>query len=304
MKIIYSDGYDLNIGDHVFPTVKYRKAKDRLLNEHLCAPEDFVSPQPASDEEVALVHSREYIRKLKKGKLSTEEILRMEVPYSKEGVDAVWLGVGGTIETCRRALADGVCVNLGGGFHHAFPDHGEGFCMLNDVAIAIRALQKEDRIQAVMTVDCDVHHGNGTAEIFHADPTVFTLSIHQFNNYPAIKPPSNLDIHLEDGAKDTEYLDELAHGLTRSLAEFKPDLIVYLAGADPYQFDQLGGLALTIHGLFQRDELVFTTARDRRIPVAVTLAGGYAYRVEDTVTIHANTVKAAKEVFASGAAPP
>lgn len=298
MKIIYSDGYDLNLGDHVFPSVKYRKTRDHLLNEGFCSPAEMVSPQSATDEEVALVHSREYVRKLRKGKLSREEILRMEIPYSREGVAAIWLSAGGTIAACRHALSEGISINLGGGFHHAFPDHGEGFCVLNDVAIAIRTLQKEQAIRAAMTVDCDVHHGNGTAEIFHADPTVFTLSIHQLHNYPAIKPPSNLDIDLEDGTKDEEYLDKLSQGLNHSLTDFRPDLIVYLAGADPYQYDQLGGLKLTLRGLYQRDEMVFRTAHERGIPVAVTLAGGYAYRVEDTVTIHANTVKAARQIFA------
>ncbi len=297
MKIIYSDGYDLNLGDHIFPSVKFRRAKEELIKDEICDPGDFEEPQPARDEEVALVHTQEYIRKLKKGKLSLEEILRMEVPYSREGVDAVWLCVGGTIQACRRALSDRVAVNLGGGFHHAFPEHGEGFCILHDVAVGIRVLQKEGLIQTAMTVDCDVHQGNGTAEIFHADPNVFTLSIHQLNNYPAIKPPSNLDINLEDGVEDEEYLDELAHGLKKSLAQFKPDLIVYLAGADPYQYDQLGGLKLTLHGLFRRDHLVFQTAKEAHIPVAVTLAGGYAYRLEDTVRIHTNTVKAAREVL-------
>lgn len=297
MRIVYSDGYDLNLGDHVFPSIKYRKTRDRLLAEDICSVNDFVCPQPVDDEDVALVHSREYIRKLKKGKLSLEEILRMEIPYSKEGVAAVWLCVGGTLEACRLSLTDGVCMNLGGGFHHAFPEHGEGFCMLNDVAIGIRALQKGGVIRTAMTVDCDVHQGNGTAEIFHADPTVYTLSIHQLNNYPAIKPHSNLDINLEDGSKDGEYLNQLGHGLKKALTEFKPDLMVYLAGADPYQYDQLGGLALSLDGLSQRDELVFRMARERKIPVAVTLAGGYAYRVEDTVTIHTNTVKAARNVF-------
>jgi acetoin utilization deacetylase AcuC-like enzyme len=299
MKIIYSDGYDLHLGNHIFPTVKYRKAKDRLVHEGVCSAADIIAPQPASDDAIALVHTREYIRKLKKGKLSVEEILRMEVPYSKECVDAVWLAVGGTIEACRRALLDGVCVNLAGGLHHAFPNHGEGFCMLNDVAVAIRVLQSEGAIRTAMTVDCDVHHGNGTADIFHADSSVFTLSIHQLNNYPIIKPPSNLDINLNDGTKDDEYLERLGRGLTQALIEFKPDLIVYLAGADPYRYDQLGGLGLTLEGLAERDALVFRIARDRKIPVAVTLAGGYAYRVDDTVTIHVNTVKTAKQAYSA-----
>ncbi|MGB7624484.1 MAG: histone deacetylase [Terriglobia bacterium] len=299
MKIIYSDRYDLNLGDHVFPTVKYRKTKERLLADGVCSPPEITCPQPADDEDLTLVHTREYIRKLKKGKLSTVEILRMEVPYSKEGVEAVWLSTGGTIASAHYALLEGISINLGGGFHHAFPDHGEGFCMLNDVAVAIRVLQKEGLIRTAMTVDCDVHHGNGTAEIFHADSTVFTLSIHQLHNYPPIKPPSNLDIDLQDGTRDEEYLEKLSLGLDQSLGEFKPDLIVYLAGADPYQYDQLGGLSITLQGLRQRDLVVYQRARDRSIPVAVTLAGGYAYRVEDTITIHTNTVKAAKEVFST-----
>ncbi len=295
MKIVYSDRYDLNLGDHVFPSVKYRLTKERLLRDNVAKPEDFVEPEPASDEDVALVHHREYIRKLKTGTLSHVEILRLEIPYSPELVRAVWLSAGGSILAGRLALEDGSAVNLGGGFHHAFPDHGEGFCVLHDVAIGIRRLQKDKAIERAMTVDCDVHDGNGTADIFAADATVFTLSIHQLNNYPVPKPPSNLDINLADGVEDEEYLAELEHGLDHALQDFQPDILYYVAGADPYREDQLGGLKLTLHGLEQRDRLVFRKARAKNIPVVVTLAGGYARHVEDTVRIHVTTVRVAKE---------
>jgi len=298
MKLVYSDQYDLNLGDHVFPSIKYRLVKEKLLREGLARPEDFVEPAPAADEQVALVHHRDYIRRLRTGKLSLAEILVLEIPYSPELVRAVWLCAGGSILAGRLALADGVGVNVGGGFHHAYPDHGEGFCVLNDVAIGIRSLQKDRSIERAMTVDCDVHQGNGTAKIFGGGPSVFTLSIHQLHNYPHPKPPSNLDINLEDGVGDEEYLRELERGLDAALAGFKPDLIFYVAGADPYREDQLGGLRLSLEGLEKRDRLVFQKARAKEIPVAVTLAGGYAIHLEDTVQIHTNTIRVAKE-FAS-----
>lgn len=298
MKIVYSDQYDLNLGDHVFPSVKYRLTKEKLLADGVARPEDFLGPAPASDADVALVHHLEYIGKLKAGTLSYTEILRLEIPYSPELIRAVWLAAGGSILASRLALEDGVAVNLSGGFHHAFPDHGEGFCVLHDVAIAIRRLQKDRTIERAMTVDCDVHQGNGTAAIFGADPTVYTFSIQQEKNYPYPKPPSNLDMNLEDGTADEEYLAALEEGLDQSLADFHPDLVCYLAGADPYREDQLGGLRLSLEGLERRDRMVFGKARERNLPVMLTLAGGYARHVEDTVRIHANSVRVAKD-FAS-----
>jgi acetoin utilization deacetylase AcuC-like enzyme len=295
MKLIYSDQYDLNLGNHVFPSIKYRLIKEKLLRDHLAVPQDFIEPPAASDDDVALVHHREYITKLQAGKLSYLEIMRLEIPYSPELVRAVWLSAGGAILAGRRALEDGIGMNVGGGYHHAFPDHGEGFCVLNDFAIGIRRLQKDKAIERAMTVDCDVHHGNGTAFIFAGDPSVFTLSIHQENNYPYPKPPSSLDINMRDGAEDAEYLGELDKGLEQALQAFQPDLIYYVAGADPYRDDQLGGLKLSIEGLERRDRLVFERARAKKIPVAVTLAGGYARRVDDTIQIHTNTVRIAKE---------
>ncbi len=279
----------------MFPSIKYRLVKEKLLREHIAEPGDFVEPPPASDDDIALVHHREYLRKLQAGKLSYLEVLRLEIPYSPELVRAVWLCAGGSILAGRLALEDGVGVNVGGGFHHAYPDHGEGFCVLNDFAVAIRSLQKDKTIEQAMTVDCDVHQGNGTAAIFGGDHTVFTLSIHQENNYPYPKPPSSLDINLRDGVGDEEYLRELTQGLDRALAEFRPDLIFYLAGADPYRDDQLGGLKLSLEGLEKRDRLVFEKASGRNIPVAVTLAGGYARQLEDTIQIHSNTIRVAKE---------
>jgi acetoin utilization deacetylase AcuC-like enzyme len=295
LKLVYSDQYDLNLGNHVFPSVKYRLTKEKLLKDGVAQPEDFVEPPPAPDENVGLVHDQEYIRKLKTGTLSYLEILRMEIPYSPELIRAVWLCAGGSTLAARLALKQGVAVNIGGGFHHAYPDHGEGFCVIHDVAIAIRGLQKDKTIERAITIDCDVHHGNGTAAIFGGDATVFTLSIHQEHNYPYPKPPSDLDINLADGVEDAEYLGELEKGLDKALAEFQPDLMFYLAGADPYREDQLGGLKLSLRGLEERDRMVYHKARAKKIPVVVTLAGGYARKLEDTIRIHANTIRIAKE---------
>jgi acetoin utilization deacetylase AcuC-like enzyme len=295
-KLVYHDRYDLNLGAHVFPSQKYRLVVVTLKSEGLAGPEDFLAPEPATDEDVLRVHSREYVRKLKAGKLTDLEKLRMEVPYSKELIAAVWLASGGSILAGRRALADGLAVNVGGGFHHAFPDHGEGFCVIHDVAIAIRRLQADGAIERAMVVDADVHQGNGTAAIFGGDGTVFTFSIHQVNNYPYPKPPSNIDVDLPDGIEDDAYLALLDRNLARAFEEFEPDLLFYLAGADPYRQDQLGGLRLTMEGLKRRDAFIFEQARRRGVPLAAMLAGGYARQVVDTVKIHVNTIRAAKEV--------
>ena len=296
-KLIYHEGYDLHLGEHVFPSKKYQWLHDRLLRTRFAQPEDFIEPEPATHEDVRLAHDVEWAAKLRTGTLTYQDILRLEIPYSRKMIEAFWLAAGGTILAARRALKDGVGFNIGGGFHHAFPDHGEGFCAINDIAIAIRRLQKDGAIRRAMVVDCDVHHGNGTAAIFTGDPSVFTLSIHQANNYPSEKPLSSLDIHLADGVGDTEYLHRLGNGYRAALAMFDPELLVYVAGADPYQEDQLGGLSLTFEGLRERDRLVIWSALNRQVPVAIVLAGGYAQSVEDTITIHANTAAMAKEVM-------
>lgn len=325
-KLVYSDGYYLPIGSHVFPAEKYQRIHKRLLESGVADAKDFVSPLPASDEDILLVHTPQYVHKLKTGTLSAREELEMEIPYSPELVRAFWLAAGGSILAADYALNDRVAFNIGGGFHHAFPDHGEGFCMIHDVAVAIRRMQQDEKIRTAMTVDCDVHQGNGTAVIFAgvrvpSDPLpsvggaripvsrgarirnthaadVFTISLHQENNYPAFKPPSSIDVDLPDEIGDDDYLAWLDNALSSGLRQFEPELLCYIAGADPYREDQLGGLSLTIEGLKKRDELVFRVARARGIPVMVTFAGGYAHKVDDTVTIHCNTVVAAKEVFA------
>jgi len=329
-KLIYSDGYYLPIGDHVFPAEKYRRIRERLLVKGIADAHDFLEPQPATDQDILLVHKPEYVHKLKTGTLSPREEMEMEIPYSRDLMDACWLTAGGSILAARQALADRVAFNIGGGFHHAFPEHGEGFCVIHDVAVAIRRLQRDDKIHTAMTVDCDVHQGNGTAAIFAGTRTasallpsagastldspalgsalpgkirgahagdVFTISLHQHNNYPLWKPPSSIDVDLPDGLGDDDYLAWLDNALSSGLRQFEPDLLCYLAGADPYCEDQLGGLSLSIQGLKERDELVFRVARARNIPIMVTFAGGYAQNVEDTVSIHCNTVIAAKEVF-------
>jgi acetoin utilization deacetylase AcuC-like enzyme len=210
----------------------------------------------------------------------------------------VWLAAGGSILAAQCALRDGFGANLGGGFHHAYPDHGEGFCAIHDVAVAIRRLQADGAIRKAMVVDTDVHHGNGTAAIFRGDLSVFTISIHQENNYPAHKPPSSVDLNMMDRADDEEYLDALIPAVQKALDEFRPELLFYVGGADPFCEDQLGGLSLTKKGLMERDRRVFEEARRRGIPVATALAGGYARRVEDTVRIHVNTILAARDVTA------
>jgi acetoin utilization deacetylase AcuC-like enzyme len=296
-RLVYHDGYDLSLGDHVFPSEKYRLMKDKLVADGVASPEDFVAPAFAEDDDLALAHDLLWIRRLRTGTLSYEDIRRLEIPYSRQMVRAFRLAAGGTILAGRLALRDGIGFNLSGGFHHAFRDHGEGFCAINDVAVAIRCMQRTGRIERAMVVDCDVHHGNGTAAIFADDRKVLTFSIHQLNNYPPEKPPSDIDVDLADQTGDEEYLEQLRVHYLPALRRFRPNLVFYLAGADPYYQDQLGGLALTMGGLRQRDRLVMEAALRVGAPVAVTLAGGYAYRVEDTVTIHCNTVKAATEAL-------
>ena len=300
-KLIYHDGYDLNLGAHVFPSQKYRMIRDKLLEDGVATQDDFLAPQPATDEDVLRVHSQEYVYKLKNGSLGRTEEMRLEVPYSKKLIEACWLAAGGSILAGRRALQDGWAANIGGGFHHACPDHGEGFCVIHDVAIAIRRLQFDGAIERAMVVDTDVHQGNGTAVVFGGDGNVYTLSLHQEHNYPFPKPPSTVDVDLPDGIGDEEYLAILEKHLHQAFHDFAPELLYYVAGADPYREDQLGGLALTMAGLARRDALVFDYARRNGVPVAIALAGGYARRVADTVDIHVGTIVAARDAAQQGA---
>jgi len=290
-SIVWSPRYEVDIGAHVFPTRKYRLVRDLLLEAGDVTADAFVEPEAVGDEDLARVHTPEYLRKIAEDDFSWLERRTLEVPFSRELAESMRLCCGGTLLAGRLALAQGACPHLGGGFHHAFADHGEGFCLLNDVAVATAALLASDEVERVTVVDLDVHHGNGTAAIFEKDPRVFTLSMHQQNNYPVHKPPSDVDAGLPDGIEDEEYLALLRQHLPAAVETHDPGLVFYLAGADPYRKDQLGGLALTQAGLRERDGMVLDFCRAVGVPVAVLLAGGYAMDPRDTVAIHAATVE-------------
>jgi acetoin utilization deacetylase AcuC-like enzyme len=292
VKVFYSPQYEVSLPGHVWPTSKYRLIAERLRpgRQGYSAPV-FVEPAPASWKDLALVHAPEYLAKLRTDTLTPEDIATLELPWAPGMADTFRLMAGGTCGAAAAALEDGAAAHLGGGLHHAFANHGEGFCPVNDVAVALRAVQRDQRVHRAAVVDCDVHHGNGTAFIFERDAHIFTFSIHQQLNYPFFKPRSDLDIGLEDGARDEQYLDALAGALPRVFAS-RPELVIYLAGADPFERDRLGGLKLTKAGLAARDRLVFETARAEGVPVATVLAGGYAEDVNDTVDIHVATIEA------------
>jgi acetoin utilization deacetylase AcuC-like enzyme len=302
IPVVWSDAYDVDIGLHVFPTRKYRLVCEDLERRRPGLPPfDVVAPTPASWDDLALVHTSEYLQKIRAGTLTRDDVAQLELPWSRAMVEGFRLMTGGTILAARLAAGvgfagNGVAVHIGGGLHHAFPNHGEGFCPFNDVAIAIRALQR-DGIARHAIIDLDVHHGNGNAFVFGPDSSpdddrVFTFSMHQQYNYPMWKPQGSFDIGLSDGVSDATYLRELAAALPQVLAH-RPNCVFYLAGADPYEDDQLGGLRLTLEGLHARDRLVIRAVRGAGIPLVVTLAGGYARRVEDTVAIHVATIEEA-----------
>ena len=297
LPVIFHEAYEVDIGAHVFPTAKYRLVLERLLAEGAIAENDVLRPEPATDADVLRVHTSDYVTKILTDTLSWMERARLEVPFSPALRDAAWRCAGGSALTAQLALDAGIAVHLGGGFHHAFATHGEGFCLINDVAIAVRIMQRQHRIRRAIIIDCDVHQGNGTASIFAGDGEVFTFSMHQQANYPELKPSSDLDLGLEDGITDSEYLDLLDRHLRRILPGHAPELAFYLAGADPYREDQLGCLGLTIEGLRARDEMVFGHLYANDVPAAVVLAGGYARNTDDTVEIHANTVREAARVL-------
>jgi acetoin utilization deacetylase AcuC-like enzyme len=300
--VVHHPGYYADIGLHVFPMQKYRLILDEIVRRGLLREEEVVAPEPATVEQILRVHDREYVRKLIEGTLSVLEEAILEVPYSKGLVDASFLCAGGSILAARLALDRGAAVNLGGGFHHAFPDHGEGFCVFNDVAVAVRDAQAEGRVRRAAVVDVDVHHGNGTAAVFRDDPSVFTFSIHEEQNYPAVKPPSDRDVGLDTGAGGGPYLDALRLYVPEILERHRPELLAYVAGADPFQHDQLGGLTLTRDELRERDRIVFGACVAHGVPVAAFLAGGYAVRVEDTVAIQADMVEEAFRAVSGGGA--
>ncbi len=297
MKVFYSPYYYADIGEnHVFPIRKFELVRDKLLAEGTLKSTNLVEPQPAKIGDVELVHTRDYITRLRAGRLTGREVRRLGLPWSKSLVRRSFLATAGTIRAARWALKNRVASNLAGGTHHAFPDRGEGFCVLNDVAVAIRVLQKENLASRFLIVDCDVHQGNGTAFIFKDSPEVFTFSIHGAKNYPLFKEQSTLDIELPDRTGDAQYLKTLSENLP-TLFTHEPDLVFYLGGADPFENDKLGRLGLSIDGLRKRDEIVLEYAKAHDIPIVTVMSGGYAQDVNDTVEIHCNTIRAVKEVF-------
>lgn len=297
MRVFYTPRYYADIGEgHVFPIRKFELVRDRLLAEGTLAPSEIVEPREAAIADVLLVHTEDYVTRLRAGDLTAREIRRLGLPWSKALVRRSFLATSGTIGAALAALAEGVGANLAGGTHHAFPDHGEGFCVLNDVAVAVRVLRRDRRARRAAVVDLDVHQGNGTAFIFDGDAEVFTFSMHGAKNYPLFKLRSTLDVELADGTGDDEYLSTLAGHLPR-VFEHRPELVFYLGGADPFAGDKLGRLSLSTAGLRARDETLLRACRERGVPVAAVMSGGYAADINDTVEIHCNTIRAAKEVF-------
>jgi acetoin utilization deacetylase AcuC-like enzyme len=272
---------------------KYVLLRERLVAEGIVSAEHICEPERATEDQLRLAHTPDYVQRVTTGELDAAELRRLGFPWSPALVERSYRSVGGTIAAARAALEYGVTMNLAGGTHHAFADHGEGFCVFNDVAVAIRVLQREERIERAAVIDLDVHQGNGTHAIFTGDTRVFTFSMHGGKNYPFHKVPGNLDIELPDGTGDDDYLRLLSDALPRVLRDARPDLVIYLAGADPHEGDRLGRLALTFSGLARRDAMVLHTCRDVGIPVAITIAGGYGKRVEDTVEVHVGTARVA-----------
>src|SRR5262245_44489156 len=279
--------------NHRFPIAKYALLRDAVLASGLVAPAHIHEPDRASVESLRLVHTERYVQAVLSGTLSDAEQRRIGLPWSESLVERSFRAVGGTCEAATAALDLGVTMNLAGGTHHAFPDHGEGFCVFNDVAVAIRSLQRTGRIRRAAVIDLDVHQGNGTHAIFTGDPSVFTFSMHGGRNYPFHKVAGSLDIELADGTGDEEYLECLRENLPRVLAASRPDLVIYLAGADPHEGDRLGRLRLTFDGLARRDALAVESCREVGIPIAITIAGGYGHDIETTVEAHVRTVKVA-----------
>ncbi|HEX8748575.1 MAG TPA: histone deacetylase [Pyrinomonadaceae bacterium] len=297
MLVSYTQRYYADIGEgHVFPIRKFELVRDLLLAEGTLRPQEVVEPEPAAIEDVLLVHTPDYVTRLRNGSLTAREIRRLGLPWSKALVRRSFLASGGTLLAARNAMAEGVAANLAGGTHHAFPERGEGFCVLNDVAIAIRVLQRDRKITRAAVVDCDVHQGNGTAFIFRDDARVFTFSMQGAKNYPLFKERSTLDVELADGTDDEAYLRTLEENLEKVMRH-EPDILFYLGGADPFAGDKLGRLALSIEGLRARDEIVLTQCRERRVPVVTVMSGGYAADIRDTVEIHANTIRTARRLF-------
>jgi acetoin utilization deacetylase AcuC-like enzyme len=298
LKVFYSDHFVLPLPEgHSFPMVKYSMLRERVAASGICGPKEMIVPRPVSDEEILRSHAEGYLRRVVDGTLTRKEMRRIGFPWSERMVERSRRASGGTVGACLAALEDGFAANLAGGTHHAFADRGEGYCVFNDSAIAARAVQAEGLVERVVVLDTDVHQGNGTAAILGEDASVFTFSIHGAKNFPFRKEESDLDVPLPDGADDGEFLDSLEEGLERALEESRAQLAIYLAGADPFEDDRLGRLCVSKEGLAERDRLVLESCRERGIPVAVTMAGGYARDVEDTVDIHFQAIERAASLL-------
>ena len=296
-RIFYSPYYYADIGEgHVFPIRKFELVRDKLLAEGTLLESEISEPERANVEDLLLVHTEDYITRLQDGTLTPKEVRKLGLPWSESLVRRSFHAISGTINAGLHAIETGIASNLAGGTHHAYPDRGEGYCVLNDVAVTIRVLQREGLAHKFLIIDLDVHQGDGTAFIFKDSPEVFTLSMHGAKNYPLFKQRSTLDIELVDRTGDDEYLETLNEVLPRLLLH-DPDIIFYLAGADPYEKDKLGRLGLTIEGLRRRDATVLEFARSNDIPIVTTMSGGYAANIDDTVEIHCNTIRGVKEVF-------
>jgi acetoin utilization deacetylase AcuC-like enzyme len=295
VRAFYSDHFVLPLPDgHKFPMAKYSKLRERILAEGIVAPGDLEEAPAAAWEELELVHEPGYVDAVRTGTVEREIQRRIGFPWSRQMVERSRRSVGATIAASRAALDDGVAANLAGGTHHAFADRGEGYCVFNDVAVATRVLQREQHARRIAIVDLDVHQGNGTAAIFSGDAAVFTFSMHGEKNFPFKKEVSDLDVALPDGTGDDHYLSLLRANLDDVLNRHRPDFVFYLAGADPYEGDRLGRLKMTIDGLRERDDIVLSACGRRGLPVAITMSGGYANDIDAIVTIHANTIRAAR----------
>jgi len=298
LKIFYSDRFVLPLPEgHRFPMRKYAMLRERVEAAGICSPGELRVPRPATDEELLRAHARGYLDRVKTGTLSRDEIRRIGFPWSEQMVERSRRSCGATLETSAAALEEGFAANLAGGTHHAFADRGEGYCVFNDVAVAIRALQHEGGIRHALIIDTDVHQGNGTASIFEGDPTVYTFSIHGAKNFPFHKEKSDLDVELPDGTEDGAYLDALAEGLERSLDESDAEIAFYLAGADAFSGDRLGRLSVSKEALAERDRMVLGACHERHLPVVLTMAGGYAREIEHTVEIHFNSIASAEKMW-------
>jgi acetoin utilization deacetylase AcuC-like enzyme len=299
MRVFHSNQYVIDLpANHKFPIIKYAKIRERLEAEGTLAKEDIYEPALASRDEILLAHTADYHDRFVAGQLSARELRRLGLPWSEALVRRSRYAVAGTMAAAHQALRTGSSANLGGGTHHAFADHGEGFCVFNDIAVAINLLRAEGAVRRAAVIDCDVHQGNGTAAIFANEPEVFTLSLHGEKNYPLVKQQSTIDVAFADDTEDEEYLHALQESLAPVLERFRPDIVFYQAGVDPLLQDRLGRLALTHEGLLRRDEIIFKACHRGSIPCVTTLGGGYGRNVEDTVEAHCNTIRKACEIFA------